>query len=259
MNGSNNRYFSGSTTPALNSIYTGFLFWGPHVDPATNRTNVRAMMANPPTSKGRVIDPVGVANIECKLNIADTRWRLAPWPISNSSGDAYEDWADVVFGFAQEADEDAFPLIFTKVLNAMSMLSGSGNHHSHDVDDAESNNAGTTYGCLVPSTRIYSSVYIVTLLLFVVLFSMIVVDLYDLIRTKLDKRHKEIEKMPFDMLEWQVALVEKMTGESIPTQRTLAGYEYFWDERTGRSHCRKIVKNVSAYPNSLTYLLRNFG
>ncbi|KAI6712268.1 ATPase, P-type (transporting), HAD superfamily, subfamily IC [Marssonina coronariae] len=236
-------YWRGEYTPS-NGYFSGFMAWGPSGDPQSNTTNVRAMISNPASTNGRVLETAAVVNIECK-QISLSNWIAASWPAGNATGnstifDTYAEWAAPMFGFVKDKPRTEYPLQLTKVLNAMSMLSGSGNHDDHVADVAKSYNAGATYGCLLESTRIYNTVYIVTLVLFIILAAMIVVDVYDLVRTKLDKRHKEVERMPFDMLEWQVALVERMTGNSITSERQLAGYEYVWDGSAGRSYCRKI-------------------
>ena len=156
--------------------------------------------------------------------------------------DAYEDWTDTMFGFVMElSDVEEYAAQFTKVLNAMSMVSGSNNGHFVDAETAAEKGAGTTYGCLELSTRIYGSVIIITVVLIALVLFMMVIDLYDVVRNKFDKRHREVEKMPFEMLDWQVALVEKMTGDEIKKPRALARYEYFLDE-SGKPCCRKVQK-----------------
>ena len=193
------------------------------------------MLATPADREATEV-PVNVTNIECTLQTFNS-WKPMMW-----TEDAYEDWTDTMFGFVMElSDAEEYAAQFTKVLNAMSMVSGSNNGHFVDAETAAEKGAGTTYGCLEPSTRIYGSVIIITVILIALVLVMLVIDLYDVVRNKFDKRHREVEKMPFEMLDWQVALVEKMTGDEIKKPRALARYEYFIDE-SGRSCCRKVQK-----------------
>ncbi|PVH77132.1 hypothetical protein DL98DRAFT_591529 [Cadophora sp. DSE1049] len=243
------KYWAGSITPSLN-VGTAFMAWGPHIAPSTNLTNgnVRAMISTPKKTNGTITTPANITNLECILSIHNPKWKPAPWPIDANRTDlTFSVWAPLMVGFVLEVDPYEYPFQLTKVLNAMSMLSGSGNIRTMDASSAASFGAGTTYGCLMPSTRIYLSVYIITMVLVALVLLMLVIDLYDVVRNKFDKRHREVEKMPFEMLDWQVALVEKMTGDTIEKPRKLAGYEYFWDERSGRSCCRKVQKRGSVY------------
>ncbi|KAH7310324.1 hypothetical protein BKA65DRAFT_165697 [Rhexocercosporidium sp. MPI-PUGE-AT-0058] len=242
------KYWSGSNTPSLN-VGTAFMAWGPYTDPATNQSSVRAMISTPPTVSGIVVAPANISNLECKLSITDhSKWEPAPWPVNpDPTESTYQVWAKLMVGFVLEVGAEEYPYQLTKVLNAMSMLSGTGNEHNMNQEAAKSFGAGTHFGCLVPNTRIYSSVYIITVILISLVVIMLIVDVYDIVRNKFDDRNKEVKKMPFEMLDWQVALVEKMTGDTIAKPRKLAGYEYFWDESTARPHCRKVNKRGTVY------------
>ncbi|CZT49548.1 uncharacterized protein RSE6_10412 [Rhynchosporium secalis] len=238
------KYWSGSSTPSR-QVSRAFMAWGPHADTASNKTNIRAMISNPPVNDTKgvvIIAPASITNLECNLAIVEPKWKPAPWPI-----DTFEDWAGLMTGFILEVGASRFPAQLTKVLNAMSMISGSGNIHNFERDDAEKSGAGTDFGCMVPNTRIEGSVYVVAFALTGLVALMLIIDLYDVIQNKIDKRHKAIEKMPFEMLDWQVALIEKINGHEIDEPRKLAGYEYFWDEQTGRSHCRRSDQRGSVY------------
>jgi len=222
------------------SVYRAFMAWGQYISRSTNLTSYRAMLATPADREATEV-PVNVTNIECTLQTFNS-WKPMMW-----TEDAYEDWTDTMFGFVMElSDAEEYAAQFTKVLNAMSMVSGSNNGHFVDAETAAEKGAGTTYGCLEPSTRIYGSVIIITVILIALVLVMLVIDLYDVVRNKFDKRHREVEKMPFEMLDWQVALVEKMTGDEIKKPRALARYEYFIDE-SGRSCCRKVQKKGAVY------------
>ncbi|KAL2059920.1 hypothetical protein VTL71DRAFT_10075 [Oculimacula yallundae] len=244
---SGKKFWAGSSNPARN-VVTAFMAWGPYIDPATNKTNVRAMISNPPTQDGIIVEPANITNLECSLAIYNPNWKPAPWPVeSNRKDSAYEEWASLMNGFVLEVGPERYHSQLTKVLNAMSMISGSGNVHTFDSDVAESSGAGTEYGCLIPNTRIDLSVYVVAMALMGLVAIMLFIDIYDVVRNKIDKRHIAVEKMPFEMLDWQVALVERITGDEISKPKNLAGYEYFWDEETGTSHCRRSNKSIAIY------------
>ncbi|KAK0123816.1 hypothetical protein ONS95_008812 [Cadophora gregata] len=206
------------------------------------------MISTPVETNGTIATPANITNLECTLSIHDPKWKPAPWPIDDNGNDVvFSVWAPLMVGFILEVTPSEYPFQLTKVLNAMSMLSGSGNIRTLDKSDVISFGAGETYGCQIPNTRIDMSVYVITLVLVALFLLMLAIDLYDVVRNKFDKRHKDVEKMPFEILDWQVALVEKMTGDSISRTRHLAKYEYFWDERSGTSYCRRIAKRGSVY------------
>lgn len=215
--------------------------WGPHIEAAANISKVRAMISMPDidADTNSVTKPANITNLECSLSIHDRKlkWQPAPWPVDQT----FTSWAPLMTGFVLGlVDTGDYTYQLGKVLNSMSMLSGGINSNSMNQETAASTGAGTTYGCLVPNTVIDSSVYIIAISLICIVVLMLVVSVYNAVIIKFDKRHKAVEEMPFEMLDYQVAVVEKMTGHTIAEPRRLAGYEYFWDERAGRSHCRRL-------------------
>ena len=181
--------------------------------------------------------PINASNLRCKLNITEPSWTPAPLrPYST-----FDNWGNSIVGLMLDVEPDLYQQQLEVALNAMSILGSTGNNHAWNVSTANSTGAGTDFQCLKPVNHIKGPIFIVLFILTVILVFLIIPDLYDLIRSWLSKSYGLDKRLPFQLLDWQLEMVQRSTGDKSITRRQLNELEYVWDPSTSTYLCRRRV------------------
>lgn len=250
VNGSETKW-GGAVVPAKNNSYSKLMAWSANrAGNSPGLFDVRATISLPSDVGSNVSVPNAASNFECKLNKSVSKWL----PPTMRSDDTLDNWASTVVGSVQDLDPTEYGLQLSSVLNAMWMISGSGNSHFHNATEANSTGLAatyeerTTYGCVRIITIIEPEVFIILLVLMAVLFVLLVMDLYTFIRNWFNPNRKEAHRLPLDLLEWQVEFVGKMIKNDNLATKAMQQYEFYWDNSVEHFGCRKIGENVCVPP-----------
>ncbi|KAH6674759.1 hypothetical protein B0J14DRAFT_637504 [Halenospora varia] len=182
-------------------------------------------------------------NFQCRLNITDPTWQPTRMPAKKS----LDAWDQVIVGSFAEIEPEEYGTALATNLNMMSLIAGSGNSKTWNSTEAISRAAPAAYGCLYGVTVIYKQVFAIALVLILLVFIMGVVDLYDIARNKWDKRHKRVEAIPVELLNWQLAMVQKMIKNEGLTERQMNELEFYWDQTTEDYACRPRDKKGTSH------------
>jgi hypothetical protein len=234
---------TGVVLPANNDSYISLMAWS--ANRAANSPglyDVRATMSLP----SNVLVPNNASNFECKLHKTVSKWV----PPTMRSDETLDSWADTVVGSVQDLSPKEYGTQLSSILNAMWMISGSGNNHCHTVTEANSTGLAqtyeerTTYGCVITITIIEPEVFIILLVLMVALFILLVMDLYAFIRNMFNPNRKEADRLPIGLLEWQAEFVGKMIKNNTLEPKEMLQYEFYLDNSIEHFGCRRIGENV---------------
>jgi hypothetical protein len=231
----NAEYNAGSVLS--NGRWTNLMAWSADVPTnSTTRWNVRATIATP---NDTYVNSTA-SNFDCRLDIVVQTWK----PASSDSQGTLTAWSQTMLGSVLEVPDSAYKGQLEKTLNTITMVAGSGNSHKWNKTTAVDTGAGASYGCVTQPTVIFNTVFATAFMLILLLILLCVVDLYDFVKNMLDKRHKVVDKMPFDMLDWHLGLVQKMVKNENLEMSKLRDYEFYWCESTGNFQCRIMANKV---------------
>lgn len=211
----NNWYRAGSQT--ADRVGDGFLVWGASSNDSDTQWNLRATIATPLTGN----NPVNTSNYECDLVKLKSSWAM-PWmePQATLKG-----WGSLSYGIMRGADVDEYGTNLEYLLNAMMIITGSGNHRGETLPSGTT----ATYGCTYAGTKIGPEMFLLLGTLFVVLLLLIVADIYALVAYRLDEKHTRVQEIPLGYIDWQLAAVRLAVGSKI-SAKDLAEYEYGWND-----------------------------
>lgn len=212
----------GGAIDAVNGSYLGFLAWSGILDAGDSSSwGVQTMIANGLGGDS----PLAASTFNCSLVKTISTWTPTPMP-TNATLSA---WKDIMFGFISELPVSHYATQVETILNAMSMLAGSGNRNNLGLPSG----ANPRYGCVMNGSRIYIAVYLILLLLFVILLTLLVADLYQFIRYRINKRAKLVEEIPTDLISWQLNMLRRMTKDKSLTTKDLHEFSYLYSASTG--------------------------
>lgn len=201
--------------------YSAFMAWSGIFDSSVqfSRWEIRASIANDLTGN----TSLPVSNFKCSIVKYVPAWTPAPMP----TNETLNGWKEIMFGYVYENSVEYYADQLRTVLNAMSMIAGSGNlDNRHLVEGAE-----IRYGCIVEGAKIDIAVYLIGTFLLTILFGIIVADFYQFIRYRMNKRKKLVENIPTDLISWQLEIVRKMTDHKELTTRDLKKYKYMLGDK----------------------------
>jgi hypothetical protein len=246
VNGSYTK-LTGAVLPTNNNSYISLMAWS--ANRAANSPglyDVRATMSLPSGVGLNVSVPNAASNFECKLKKTVSKWV----PPTMRSDEALDGWADTVMGSVQDLSPEEYGTQLSSILNAMWIISGSGNNHLYTVTEANSTGLAqtyeerTTYGCVIIITIIEPEVFIILLVLMIVLFILLIMDIYAFIRNTFNPNRKEADRLPISLLEWQAEFVGKMIKNNTLEPKELLQYEFYLDDSIEHFGCRRIGENV---------------
>lgn len=212
----------GGATSVENGSYQGFLAWSGTLDGNSSSSwEVQTTIANSLGGNS----PLAARNFKCSLVKYVATWVPTPMP----ANETLSAWANTMFGFVSEIPVSHYATQVETILNAMSMLAGSGNQNSLPLPPG----ANPHYGCVMNGSKIYVAVYLILLLLFVILLALLIADLYQLIRYRINKRHGLVEEIPTDLISWQLNMVRRMTKDKKLKSKDLHKYSYVYSDDTG--------------------------
>lgn len=225
------RYDGSSTT---SGIFNAVVAVGTD-QPSTSKEiwNVSAIVSNDLSTK----TTVNATNFLCSLNITNPFWTPAPM----DPGLSFTSWLPSILGMILEIDSSLFQQNLEIALNTMSILSGSGNHHFHNTTNANATGAGTTFGCWQNVNYIQWPIFLVLLVFSVILVAMLLANIYDLFMISSSKNREITEQFPIQLLDWQLAMARRSTGDESLKEREIGELEYIWDPSTSSFLCRRIV------------------
>jgi hypothetical protein len=207
------------------SAYQGFMAWSGIFDKSVPYTawEVQATIANGLNGTS----PMTASNFRCSLVKDVASWTPTPMP----TNETLTAWKDFMFGFVSQVAVSHYDAQLTTILNAMSMLAGSGNQNNLGLPTG----ANPFYGCVLPGALIHVAVYLVGILLFVIFLCLLVADLYALIRYRINKRRKvvNVEEIPTDLISWQLNMLRRMTKNKKLQTKDLHKYVYVYSQETG--------------------------
>ena len=181
--------------------------------------------------------PANASNFHCSLNITQPDW-TPPCLLPEA---AFAAWGDTIVGMM--LDVGVGPNLYYQqlevALNAMTIVAGTGNGRSANASLANITGAGTEFQCLEPINHIKNPVCILLLLLSLILAFVIIPDLYDLSRTWFSKSGRLEKKLPFQLLDWQLEIIQNSTGDKSIDRRQLNEFEYVWEPSTSTYLCRR--------------------
>lgn len=146
-----------------------------------------------------------------------------------------EDWRGLMVGYLVDSSIEFSASHIEIMLNAMSMVAASGNslYYANNKALEELDWRDRSYGCTKIRAEVENQIWIVFFILVVVVGGLAVIDIYKLIRYKSSSRSKIADKMPFEMMDWQLVSIQHMTGKQDLKHEDLKDYEYFHDRSTG--------------------------
>jgi hypothetical protein len=212
----------GGATSVENDSYQGFLAWsGTLGDNSSSSWEVQTTIANNLDGNS----PLPASNFKCSLVVRDVAaWVPTPMP----ANETLLAWVNTMFGFVSEVPVSDYATQVETILNAMSMLAGSGNRNNRQLPSG----VNPHYGCVMNGSKIYVAVYLILLLLFVILVALLIADLYQLIRYRTNKRHGLVEEIPTDLISWQLNMVRRMTKDKKLKSKDLHKYSYVYSNDT---------------------------
>lgn len=153
-----------------------------------------------------------------------------------------DEWKGLMVGYLVDSSIEFSNHHIEIMLNAMTMVAASGNslYYANNKRFKELNSRDKSYGCVKKHAEVENPVWAVFFIMVLVVIGLVVVvDLYKLIRYKTSSRSKTADKMPFEMMDWQLATMQHLTGKENLEYRDLKDYEYFHDRSIGRNMVRK--------------------
>lgn len=227
-----------------NSSYEAFLAWSADKETISSGVGkVRATIANGLSGDSALV----ASNLECTIVKNVASWD----PVPIQANGTLAAWVNIMFGFVSEVPVNHYGPQVSTVLNAITMLAGSGNQNRRRLDA----NAVQTFGCVTEGTQIYISVYVIFMALAALLFVLLVADLYSLIRYRYNKRRGLVEEIPTDLISWQLAMVRRATGIKNLKQKELPNYSYVYSDETQDFEFMKTNVTVSTSKSKPSDLL----
>ncbi|KAJ8063994.1 hypothetical protein OCU04_007839 [Sclerotinia nivalis] len=187
----------------------GFVYWSANElanSSSTSQWGVRATIMD----KVQYISPNQTAttnNFQCSIVSTAKNWTPPKMPAQES----LDEWAEHMYGAIRNQSSWTYKPQLERVLNTMSILSGSENSAWLHIQPGQS----STYGCLVNGSVCSIEVVILFYALFLVLLMVIGIDLYAFLSYKFGgvwEKGKELSYVPTDLISWQLAMVKKSTG-----------------------------------------------
>lgn len=199
-----------------NGTFTGFVGWSGNFDSNDSSTwGVSATIANSIAN----VAPVIASNFKCDLTIRRTGWTPTPMPTNQT----LVGWSDIMFGFVSQVPVSHYRVQVETILNAMSILAGSGNSNSRQLPDGTE----VRYGCTMNGTQFYTGIYLVFAILFLILLILLVAELYQLGRYCCNREKDKAADIPTDLLSWQLNMMRRMTGEKTLKTKDMKKWSYF--------------------------------
>jgi hypothetical protein len=214
---------------ANDSTQKGFMAWSADKqDGSTEQWSPRALIATNLSGSS-----VPVTNLECQLVVAEKGW-IPPAMPSNRS---LTEWAPKTYGFLTNTESEYYGFFMEWTLNAMVMLTGSGNYDRWDSTILPAG-ASDYYGCSQQFTQVRPEIWAIlgaTLLMFIIF---LVLDLFfalvHLFQQKHDHRADLAEAVPASFQEWQLALLSEVTNDKTIKATQMRHYSYGWDSAKGK-------------------------
>lgn len=176
-------------------------------------------------------------NYHCTYVPKKKTWKAPIMPMR----DTLFDWKDLMLGQIVENDMAYTKFYLEVMLNAMSMV-GATQNQAFNSEENDNVLAGldTSYGCVFIHPVIHHPVFIVLFILIAIILALLAMDIYNLIMNCISGRNKIIERMPFDVMDWQLSTMQNLTGDEKLNYRDVKDYEYLNDRNTEKYMARKI-------------------
>ncbi|KAH8647490.1 hypothetical protein BGZ60DRAFT_423962 [Tricladium varicosporioides] len=169
-----------------------------------------------------------VTNLQCEL-VKNGNWMPPVMP----SNDTLTEWVPATFGYLMNNKPDSFPADLELKLNAMSMISGSGNYDLYPLKKLPSSESAF-YGCLLKRTALDPAIWGVLGLVFAILLSVAtgatMMMISHGIRTKNSQDGQQlIHDTPSGVDDWQVALLKEYIHDEDISMNQAKDYSFGWD------------------------------
>lgn len=236
-----NLVFSGESFP--NGSYGGFIAWSSSTNQSDQPWDVRAIVAT--DLEGDT--PQLTFAYQCA--IVRTRSTWLP-PLMPPYQTLYE-WNDYAYAVVRDAPQANYGTNLQNLLNAMTMISGSGN----SVNQTLSPDANPNYSCIVYGTKVGPEVFILLATLIIVLLLLLCADLYAAIIYRLNKNHERVKDIPTDYIAWQLTAVQNALNNSKITMEDMKHCEFGWSEEKHAMEYVKATPEVGIIPRELDVVL----
>ena len=214
---------------------TGFLAWSTGDGLSSNQS----IQSLPPirVSISDGLDTLGpgengtVTTMTCVMHVNRQSW-IPPVQLFQN-GTLLQAWTSKAIGSVLDTDPASWNYTMALLLNTMVMTAGGGNR----VDTLPLQSSD--YGCAQSGSLIKWQMWLITALLIGTLATLLVLDLYGLWFSHSNVRWMDVEQLPSDVLNWQMAMIQQMTRGGHITEKEVRSYRYGLIGDSGRLEIRK--------------------
>ena len=162
-------------------------------------------------------------------------------------------WAPKTYGFLMNGEPEYYGFFMEWTLNAMVMLTGSGNGDRWDSTVLPAG-ASDYYGCSQQFTLVRPEIWAILGATLLILIIFLVLNLFfalvHLFQQKHDHREDLAEAIPASFAEWQLALLSEATNDKTIKAAQMRHYSYGWDSVKGKFlfDNNKVFQGISFSP-----------